>query len=564
MISRKLLLQLFPYNDTRAGTLLALLTVVLGGLALRAVDLSAFAVTHWDEGAIWASAIWVATLGADSGYHILTSPPLVPSIHGAGVWLFGPAPAAVVWLSVLASTLSIVFLYALVKTLASQRTAIIAAAMFAGSGLHVMYARSLLTEPFYVLLMLAALIATINYLATHTFGWLLAAGVTASLLQLTKYNGYIVAAPLVVILAYQALRGDTTERRRAIRDGISLGGLISITIAANLWALVAIGGLRQFMTHYADYVVVRPASFLDLLRWLLLVMPLPTVPLAAAGLLYSLWKHRSVGWTVIHLGCAIYVAFTLSYTFYLRLLAPVSIFVIIYAALMLDGLLQSRRRLAQAVAVLAIAAIAVNSWRDIDRYVVREFGGYVEAAQLINDVNATASVLLIAQQNVWTDLEREVTFLPSEPPVHLDLPGEVHDVYLVADLYAYYKYGLRAYVELLAGLDDRLVARITNPLAYDMVANTLTMPELVRFHEDDSFRQDILSIRVYRMTRCEAETVLTTAGGSGVPSVDDVGARPDRADFVHCGENADAGRVASAGTSASFARFSHGLPRRVE
>jgi hypothetical protein len=559
-----MLLNLFPRDETRAGTVLALLAVAVGGLTLRGVDLSGFALTHWDEGAIWGSANWVATLRAESGYHILTSPPLVPAVHGAGIWLFGGQPATVVWLSVLASTLSIGFLYALVRMLASRQAGMIGASMLAASGLHVMYARSLLTEPFYVLLMLAALISTINYLKTRTFAWLLAAGVTASLLQLTKYNGYIVAAPLVILLAYEALRGNTTERRRSIRDGLILGGLISVTIAANLAALVAIGGLTQFTMHYADYVAVRPASLSDLFRWLLLVMPFPTVHLAVAGLLYLLWKHRSVGWTVIHLGGAIYVAFTLSYTFYLRLLAPVSIFVIIYAALMLDGLLQSRRRLAQVVAVLAIAGITVNTWRDMDRYVVRDFGGYVEAAQLLNDLNATAPVLLIAQQNVWTDLEREVTFLPSELPVHLDLPVDVQDVYLVADLYAYYKYGPRTYVQLLTGLDDRLVARIANPLAFDMVANTLTMPELVRFHEDDSFRQDILSIRVYRLTRCEAETVLTTAGGFAVPSVDYVGERPGRRDLVHCGEQAHADRAASTDTTASFARFAQGLPRRVE
>ncbi len=226
----------------------ALLIILAVGFGIRAFGLSQFAVTHWDEGDIWSGAVWFGTLGHNGRYHDQVSPPLPSVLFGVFAWPFGLNPRAAVWLSVLLGTASIGLMYLLVCRLASTRAALIASGLLALSGLHIMYSRSLLTEPFYVFFLLGALLSSMEYLRTRALKWVLLTAVSASCLQLTKYNGCLVALPLLTVLAYEIVtRRDQSDRARALRHSFLLGGLIAATIGANITALALSKVLPEFI-----------------------------------------------------------------------------------------------------------------------------------------------------------------------------------------------------------------------------------------------------------------------------------------------------------------------------
>ena len=488
----------------------ALLIILAVGFGIRAFGISQFAITHWDEGRIWHGAVWFRTLGHNSHYDAMISPPLPPVLFGIVAWPFGLNPRAVVWLSVLVGTASIGLMYLLVSPLASTRAALIASGLLALSGLHIMYSRSLLTEPFYVFFLLGALLASVEYLRTRALKWVLLTAVSASCLQLTKYNGCLVALPLLTVLAYEIVtRRDQSDRARALRHSLLLGGLIAATIGANITALALRGTLREFINYYSSYVgaaLATPGALLDYLR---LIIPIPVLCTAVAGIAYALWKHRSAEWTVVHLGLLLYVAFVFTYTFYLRLLAPVSTFLIIYVAVMTDALLRPRKVLAYAAIGVVTLAIGLELWRNLPRYVIRDFGGYARAVDVLHRLDERVPVLMITQRNVWSNLPGNVTFMPTAPPEDLAIPADTRRVYVVTDLYVYYKYNKRLYLNALVPFQNRLIARVPNPLPYDVVENNLTLSELGRLEKDPAFREQVLSISVFELTGDEARRALT-------------------------------------------------------
>jgi hypothetical protein len=380
-----------------------------------------------------------------------------------------------------------------------------------------MYSRLLLTEPFYVLFLLTSLLCSVEYVRTRALRWLIATAVGASCLQLTKYNGCLVAVPLLAVLACEAVtREYGEERSRAFRHGLILGGIVAGTIVSNVAVLTAFGVFSRFIRTYSGYIRGEPVSPAGLVQYLQLVTPLPVLYLAIAGMAYAAWERRSISWAIVHLGFILYVVFTFIYTFYLRLLAPLSVFLIIYASLVIDALFSSRARVARVATLMIAVLFGFDTWRDFSRYVVRDFSGYSRASALLNGLGDGAPVLMLTQHNVWRELTRTVSFLPNAPPDEIVIPPDAHHVYLVTDLYAYYKYGHRQYVSRLASLQDRLVARIPNPLVYEPVENQLTILELVRLETDRALRDQLFSISVFRLTPSEARDALTS-GESKMP-----------------------------------------------
>jgi len=488
----------------------ALLIILAVGFGIRAFGLSQFAVTHWDEGDIWSGAVWFGTLGHNGRYHDQVSPPLPSVLFGVFAWPFGLNPRAAVWLSALLGTASIGLMYLLVCRLASTRAALIASGLLALSGLHIMYSRSLLTEPFYVFFLLGALLSSMEYLRTRALKWVLLTAVSASCLQLTKYNGCLVALPLLTVLAYEIVtRRDQSDRARALRHSFLLGGLIAATIGANITALALSKVLPEFIRYFSRFVGGAPATPGALLGYLQLIIPIPVLCTAFAGIAYALWKHRSAEWTVVHLGFLLYVAFVFNYTFYLRLLAPISTFLIIYVALMTDALLRSRKVLAYAAVGVVTLAIGIELWRNLPRYVIRDFGGYARAGDVLHRLDEGVPVLMITQRTVWSNLPGNVRFMPTGPPKDLAIPADTRRVYVVTDLYVYYKYNKRLYLNALVPFQNRLIARVPNPLPYDVVENNLTLSELGRLEKDPAFREQVLSISVFELTGDEARRALT-------------------------------------------------------
>ena len=169
------------------------------------------------------------------------------------------------------------------------------------------------------------------------------------------------------------------------------------------------------------------------------------------------------------------------------------------------------------VAVLIAALLfGYDTRRHFTRFITREFGGYTRASALLNEVGTSVPVFMLSQHNLWPYLSRRVSFLPNDPDDELQIPADARQVYLVTDIYAYYKYGHRQYLGRLASLQDHVVAQIFNPLPYEAVENQLTLSELARFETDRAFRDQLFSIRVFRLTPAEARAALTSVGSGAV------------------------------------------------
>ena len=416
----------------------------------------------------------------------------------------------------LAGTASIVVIYLLVRRLSSSRAGLIAAGLLALSGFQIMYSRLLLTEPFYVLFLLLSLLCSVEYLRARALGWLIASAIFASCLQLTKYNGALVAVPVLSVLTWESVTLRGKERSLAFQHAVLLSSIIGGVIASNLALYARLGLLPTFINRLAGYVGVAQVSPLGLLQYLEFVTTRPVLYLSVAGMAYGLLRRRSVAWATIHLGLILYVAFLFTYTFYLRLLAPIAVFLIIYSALFVDALAGMRTRAGYVAVLIAALQFGYETRLHFTRFITHEFGGYAKASALLNGLGASVPIFMLSQHNLWPSLSRQVWFLPNEPVDKLPIPDHARHVYLVTDLYAYYKYGQRQYTGRLASLDDCVVVQVPNPLPFEAVENQLTLSELARLETDNAFREQLLSIRVFRLTPAEARAALTAAGAGPV------------------------------------------------
>jgi len=476
--------------------------IVLAGFLVRAIRLQPFAVTHWDEAAIWSGAQFFLSFGRTGDYMALTSPPLPPMLFAVGA-LFGGVQGAV-WVAVIFGSANIALIYFLTKKLLSPAGGFAAAVMLAASGLNVMYSRSLLTETFYVFFLLCTLLASVWYLRARTLVPLLIVALSAASLQYTKYNGALAACPLLAVLAYEVLtvRDQRQKWRSAVHIAL-VGAIISAAIFVNIAALWFTGSLADFKTHYSHYVGKAAASPGAIPEYVGMVTPITVLCLAAGGLIFVLLRKRNTDWTIVHIGFVLYVAFLFSYTFYLRLLAPVSIFLIVYASAAVFALIELLpAKIYIPVIALVGVAFVLNTWQDFPRYFERDHGGYARAAAYLNSLPSSTRVIMATQQNVWTDLRRPVVFTSRASPRELEKQvADSEEIVLVTDIYAYYKYAPRvvpAFVNRLS--PDREIRTISNPLRFDLVENSLTLEELKRFESDPELRDQVYSIRVYKLS----------------------------------------------------------------
>jgi hypothetical protein len=225
--------------------------------------------------------------------------------------------------------------------------------------------------------------------------------------------------------------------------------------------------------------------------------------LATGGLIFVLLRKRNADWGIVHIGFVLYVAFLFSYTFYLRLLAPVSIFLIVYASAAVFAPIELLpAKIYTPVLALVAVAFFLNTWRDFPRYFERDHGGYARAAAYLNSLPSSTRVIMTTQQNVWTDLRRPVVFTSRASPRELEKQAaDSHEVLLVTDIYAYYKYAPRIVPAFINRLSpDHEIRTFSNPLRFDLVENILTLDELKRFESDPELRDQVYSIRVYKLS----------------------------------------------------------------
>jgi hypothetical protein len=317
------------------------------------------------------------------------------------------------------------------------------------------------------------------------------------------------------VIGYEIVRATSScHRHRLIGHAAILGGVVVTSVAANVVALALTGRLSMLVTHYTQFVGSNASlSLVFAQAWY--ALPFPMILLAVAGMVYTAPRMRSPEWLMVHCALLVYAAFTFNYTFYLRLLAPLSVFAIIYAATLVGECARARPRLAWAVLLAtSVAVLIVNSARDLPKYVVSAFGGYSHASAFLNRLDAAAPVLMVTQRHVWSALARPVVYLPSSPPTELRLASSTENVYVVTDIFALYKYSGRAYVPFMRSHRDALIARFTNSLPYDVVENNLTLTELRRLDHDPLLQDDVFSIFVFQISADDARANLVRSGAA--------------------------------------------------
>ena len=495
----------------RSALFLSALT--LAAAALRGWGLTDFAITHWDEGLVWRGAQYFLTLAQEGHYSPTHGPPLVSAGMAALARLAGRDPAvAVLWNLVLGSGL-VPLSYWVGCRIASARVGWVAAVLIAASGLHLVFARSLLTETTYAFFLLASLGLSATALERPRPVWLLATGLAVACTQATKYNGFLAAAPLAILL--------TVRFARAPEGGIALFALrlallcapAALVIAGNLAAIAAMADLSAFIEHYAGYVG-SAAPPLEILGTLAFVLPWTVLALVPLGLLHG-GAARERLW-LLHLTLALYALFLFRYAFFLRLMVPVATLLILYAALGIDALagrLATRWRPAHWVVSIGLIGLALlQTGLRWERFFISRFDGYSSASAFLVDPVQSAgdrARLIAGQDFVWEELggEAPVFGLPSQGASAILATSR--EVDLIVDVGAFSRLRPWDLEPIFEELRERyLLERFPATLNLDALQNNLTLGELQRLGTDEALRERVLWIHVFRLPSRELERLV--------------------------------------------------------
>ncbi len=442
------------------------------------------------------------------------SPPLAPLAFGLSLVVARKA----IWASIVFGTAAVLLVFRIVsQLLKSTRAALFAAALLAVSGWHIMYSRLLLTESLYVFLLLLVIATSLEYLAEPRLKWAAVTGLAVFALQYTKYNGFLASGPLLSVMLYDvfALK-DTARRRERLWHGFVLSGIVVAGIASEILIIKLSIGVRAYLTSYSTYVGSKAASVSQIVAYLAYVNAAPVLLFAVVGLIFTVSVLRSKEWALIHVTASLYVLFLFHYTFYLRLLAPISTLLVIYCGAGVHAMsLMIRKRAAEILCMpLMIVAAAANTASRSANYLTPDRSGYEKASAYICSLPPSITVIRLAQSNVWTGGRESERQLPQDARAVLANIDHLNEAYVVADLYRFHKYNSRA---VHAGqmleryLPNRTVLRIPNPVPIEVVENGLSWADLQRMEGDQAFKDEIYSIVVVRLRRDELRQVLMAA-----------------------------------------------------
>ena len=510
----------FPPGGDSCLAWVAIATLI--GLLLRVWSLGDFQLTHWDEGQIYSGGQWFRSLTSEGNYHPLQAPPLVPVLLSILFFFAGESPSTAILLNVVLSTLTIPLFHLLVRDIFDSRTGAVAAVMLALSVFHAMYARLLLTESAYILVMVLVLICSVRYLLTRRWQWLPAVVLATACLQYTKYNGSLIAWPLLLILFTEPWLDRTAGRLgRSVRaTGLCLliGVPILLAIGANVLFLQLLGLFEQFVPHYTKFVGEEAPGVGELAATLFRTLPLPVPLFGFAGIALAVFepsKPRSL----LLLSMVLYVAFLLNYTFYLRLTLPIATLLLVFAA---HGVATAATRLrwprsrfplllGVLVAVLVVEEMNGQRTRFVDR-----FDGYRNAALWLDENDDTPLRLFYTQRYVWPALA-----LPPDSygvPTNVRngelLAGRDEDMLFVVDVYPFSRSDLldiRALFDRLVA-DGYRIAAIDNVLALETLYGAIPPGHVSGFDDDAALRSRLARIHVFRLnTRVFRELLALTS-----------------------------------------------------
>jgi len=173
--------------------LVLVVTVIAGSLRLAAP--SHLAVEHFDEG-VYASnrlADFQDPPGAYPDRH-LYAPPLFPELLEWSLVIGGGRPCSVMCVNLVVGTMMTLLTWWCARDWFGPLAGLAAMILAASSDYHIAFSRMALTDTLLALWLLAAVYAGGRAVLSGRGGWLVAAGVLASLAWWTKYNGWLAIA----------------------------------------------------------------------------------------------------------------------------------------------------------------------------------------------------------------------------------------------------------------------------------------------------------------------------------------------------------------------------------
>ena len=226
--------------------------VLLIGIVQRFAKAEAIAVEHFDEG-VYASNLWF-----DDGYPMrhFYAPPLFPALV-EWVMIFAGVNAAVL-INAWVGTITIAVVWWVTRRWFGPVAGIVAGTLCATSDFHILYSRTLLTDPLLCLWLITAVGCLAEAHQRRDLKWAIAGGVLTGLAWWTKYNGWLPLAIQTAGVAGWLVCGGP-EPRRHLKTHLGLIAT-SIVVAALIWSPVPAafcepGGYSAVAENHSGYLV---------------------------------------------------------------------------------------------------------------------------------------------------------------------------------------------------------------------------------------------------------------------------------------------------------------------
>jgi dolichyl-phosphate-mannose-protein mannosyltransferase len=243
------------------GELIAIASVLLLGGVLRWNLPSNMAVEHFDEG-VYASNVWFAGQSpAHYPMRQLYAPPLLPAAVEWLILLFGPDAPVPMLVNLVAGTATILVLWWIGRTWFGTAAGITAAALCAFSDFHILYTRTVLTDPLLAFWLIAAVFCLGEGHRRRNRRWLLAGGLLTGLAWWTKYNGWLPLAIQISGVCGWMVFGGKDARRNLLWhvSGFVLAAVVAGVVIAPMFAgLSDVGGYATVAENHRGYLVGWP------------------------------------------------------------------------------------------------------------------------------------------------------------------------------------------------------------------------------------------------------------------------------------------------------------------
>ncbi len=241
-----------PVLRIEVAVLLAILAL---GVAVRAWDLPALGLTHFDEGVYALTARGL--VDSTQPYRMFPtqakfSPLVFPALVAAVFEMSGPSDTAAFLVNIVLGSLTIVAVWAIGRAWFGRSAGIAAAALVALNDFHVILSRSVLTDVAFSLAFLLALAAAVRACERQTPGSAVLAGLLVGIAWNTKYHGW-----LVVVIVALAAGLQVVVRRLPMRDAWRLARTI---------ALIGIVAVLCYLP-WVLYVNTQPGGYAALARY---------------------------------------------------------------------------------------------------------------------------------------------------------------------------------------------------------------------------------------------------------------------------------------------------------